>query len=78
MILSDKHGDDKSDAEELKRTGEEKGAQSEIDHAGTDPNRYRSVATGDSHTESGDDEYNKKPKNHTSPDERMINPDRGE
>lgn len=78
MIHSDKEHHDHRDADELKEMGEQKGSHSKIDPSGTDPNRYRSVSSGKSHNESGDGEYDKEPKNHTSSDERMINPDRGE
>ena len=78
MIHHDNEHHDKRDAEKLKDAGETVGMHSKIDPAGTDPNRYRSVSSGKSHNESGDNEYDKEPKNHTSPNERMINPDRGE
>jgi len=46
-----------------------------IDPSGTDPNRYETVSQ--SQVEHNDDNYSKDPKNHTTPSERMLNPDRG-
>ncbi|HYD90537.1 MAG TPA: hypothetical protein VEA37_03505 [Flavobacterium sp.] len=60
------------------------GIRKDSDHAGTDPDRYKNITTdktgSDSNQESEDDDadYNKQPKNHTTTEERMINPDRGE
>ena len=73
MIHSGDQHHDHRDAEELKSMGGQKGLHSNINPSGTDPNRYRSVSSGRSHNENGDDEDDKEPKNHTSPDERMIN-----
>lgn len=57
--------------EEMKTAGEDKGKHKYADPSGTDPERYESA---------GDDEEEKlpEPKNHTTPEERMINPDRGQ
>lgn len=53
---------------------------SKKDPAGTDPDRYKYISSGIN--EKADDEheedYDKPPKNHTTPEERMLNPDRGE
>ena len=78
MIHTDGQHNEQRDAEKLKESGEKAGMHSKIDPSGTDPNRYRSVSSGDSEKQSGDDDYNKEPKNHTTTDERLLNPDRGE
>ncbi|MBY8962097.1 hypothetical protein KJK34_04955 [Flavobacterium sp. D11R37] len=48
--------------------------------AGTDPDRYKYIESDVSEAKDDlhEDDYDKKPKNHTTPEERMINPDRGE
>lgn len=62
---------DQQKPEELKNAGEDKGRHKYEDPSGTDPERYENA---------GEHEEGKlpKPKNHTTPDERMINPDRGD
>ncbi len=50
------------------------------DPAGTDPNRYQYFADGPNEDKDSDTDadYAKEPKNHTTTDERLLNPDRGE
>jgi hypothetical protein len=47
------------------------------DHAGTDPNRYASV-TKEAKPVIDADDYSKTPDNHTSTEDIMINPKKGE
>jgi len=61
------------------------GIRKDSGHAGTDPDRYENITAGKtgsdaSGAESDDDDadYKKKPKNHTTTEERLLNPDRGE
>jgi hypothetical protein len=65
------HRLDQQKPEELKSAGEDKGRHKYEDPSGTDPERYEGA---------DNDEESKlpKPKNHTTPEERMINPDRGD
>jgi hypothetical protein len=54
---------------------------SKIDPAGTDPNRYKNISSKPEEMQDDkekDDDYNKEPKNHTTTEERLLNPDRGE
>jgi hypothetical protein len=53
---------------------------SEETPAGTDPDRYKYIESDidEAKDDHDADEYDKKPKNHTTTEERMINPDRGE
>lgn len=65
--------DNEHKEENLKSAGQDKGRHNYDDPSGTDPERYE---RSDSDRE--DDSSEKKPKNHTTTSERMINPDRGE
>jgi hypothetical protein len=54
---------------------------SKIDPSGTDPNRYKNISpesVNGKKEDEDDDDYNKEPKNHTTTEERFIEPDRGE
>jgi hypothetical protein len=64
-------GLDQQKPEELKKAGNDAGSHKYEDPSGTDPERYESAGADEEDTLP-------KPKNHTTPDERMINPDRGE
>lgn len=68
---------DKESRDKIKYTDD---GSSKPDAAGTDPNRYKDTFTDSSEPkDSGNDnEYNQKPKNHTTTNERLMNPDRGE
>ena len=47
---------------------------------GTDPDRYKYISSGRDEASDFKDasDYDKKPKNHTDTDERLLNPKRGE
>lgn len=66
-----KHTGPDKKSENLKTAGQEKGKRNYEDPSGTDPERYEN--SGDKSREKLPD-----PKNHTTPDERMIDPDRGQ
>lgn len=78
MIPTDKEHYYHRDAEKLKESGDKAGMSARVDPSGTDPDRYKSVSSSSSGNQSRDEDYNKEPKNHTTTDERLINPDRGE